>query len=69
MLTAEGKVMNAVLALATSFIMVFLIALIVMGILIGVVAALRHFVEWVVAPDPGTDPPARRSSAESPIGP
>ena len=56
--------MNAVLASATSFIMVFFIALIVMGILIGVIAALSHVVEWVVAPDAGTDPSARRGSAE-----
>jgi hypothetical protein len=57
--------MNAALALATSFVLVFFIALIFMGILLGSVAALSHFVEWVVAPDAGSDPLAGRSSSET----
>jgi hypothetical protein len=56
--------MNAVLVLVASFVMVFFIVLIFMGVLIGSAAALSHLVEWIVAPDAGSDLPARSGHEE-----
>jgi hypothetical protein len=62
---SEEIVMGAALVLIASFVMIFFIALIFSGILLGLTAAIRHFVGWVVAPTADNDPLARPRTAKS----
>ena len=61
--------MSAILVLIASFVMVFFTVLIFCGIVLGLIAAVSHFVEWVVAPTADNDTLARRSTTEGLGGP